>query len=198
MSRAIFLCCVVWLSSLAGLVVAQDMRLADILIDGQDWELVGEGFAFTEGPAVDAKGNLYFTDVFRAKIYRLDEHGKPEIFVDKSFGTNGLMFGPDGRLYGCQNGKKRVVAYGSAGNDTPIAEDVNSNDLVVTRAARFISPTPSISRSGSFRPAAKSGSWIVESAFRMGWPSRPIKARSSWPTCAARTCGRFAWKPTAA
>lgn len=44
------------------------MRLADILIDGEGWELVAEGFAFTEGPAVDAKGNLYFTDVFRGKI----------------------------------------------------------------------------------------------------------------------------------
>ncbi len=112
---------------------AQDMRLADILIDGQDWELVAEGFAFTEGPAVDAKGNLYFTDVFRGKIYRLNDQGKAEVFVDQSFGTNGLMFGPDGRLYGCQNGKKRIVAYDSAGKDTPIAEDVKSNDLVVNR-----------------------------------------------------------------
>jgi gluconolactonase len=112
---------------------AQDMRLADILIDGQDWELVAEGFAFTEGPAVDAKGNLYFTDVFRGKILRLNDQGKAEVFVEQSFGTNGLMFGPDGRLYGCQNGKKRIVAYDSAGKDTPIAEDVKSNDLVVNR-----------------------------------------------------------------
>jgi gluconolactonase len=114
--------------------VAQDMRLADILIAGQGWELVAEGFAFTEGPAVDLKGNLYFTDVFRGRILRLNDAGKVEPFVEKSFGTNGLMFGPDGRLYGCQNGKKRIVAYDSAGQDTAIAEDVKSNDLVVTRA----------------------------------------------------------------
>jgi sugar lactone lactonase YvrE len=133
---------IVWLLTIAcfttGLLTvlpaqAQDMRLADILIDGQDWELVAEGFAFTEGPAVDAKGNLYFTDVFRGKIYRLNDQGKAEVFVEQSFGTNGLMFGPDGRLYGCQNGKKRIVAYDSAGKDTPIAEDVKSNDLVVNR-----------------------------------------------------------------
>ncbi len=116
-----------------GGAAAQDMRLADILIDGEGWELVAEGFAFTEGPAVDLKGNLYFTDVFRGKIYRLNEQGKAEIFVEQSFGTNGMMFGPDGRLYGCQNGKKRIVAYDSAGKDTPIAEDVKSNDLVVAR-----------------------------------------------------------------
>lgn len=116
------------------MAVAQDMALRDVLIDGQGWELVGEGFSFTEGPAADLSGNLYFTDVFRSRIHRLDAAGKPEIFVEQSFGTNGLMFGPDGRLYGCQNGKKRIVAFDSAGQDTPIAEDVKSNDLVVTRS----------------------------------------------------------------
>ena len=114
--------------------LAQDMRLADVLQEGQGWELVAEGFTFTEGPAVDLKGNLYFTDVFRGKIYRINEPGKAEVFVEQSFGTNGLMFGPDGRLYGCQNGNKRIVAYDSAGQETPIAEEVKSNDLVVTRS----------------------------------------------------------------
>ena len=131
-----------WLSFVPRLAVAQDMALKDILIDGEDWQLVGEGFAFTEGPAVDSQGTLYFTDVFRAKIYRLDAGGKPEIFVDQSYGTNGMMFGPDGRLYGCQNAKKRIVAYDSAGKDTPIAEDVNSNDIVVMRSGALYFTDP--------------------------------------------------------
>jgi len=129
-----------WLT--IGPAVAQDMALKDVLIDGEDWQMVGEGFAFTEGPAADLAGNLYFTDVFRAKIYRLDAQGKPEVFVDQSFGTNGLMFGPDGRLYGCQNAKKRIVAYDSAGKDTPIAEDVNSNDIVVMRSGALYFTDP--------------------------------------------------------
>jgi len=108
--------------------------LAGLLIGGQDWEMVAEGYTFTEGPAVDHAGNLYFTDVFRSKIHRLRPDGKAEVFVDQSYGTNGLMFGPDGRLYGCQNGKKRIVAYDSSGEATTIADDVLSNDLVVTRA----------------------------------------------------------------
>ena len=105
--------------------------LGGLLLDGQNWELVSEGYNFTEGPAVDSVGNLYFTDVFRSKIYRLGLEGQAEVFVDQSYGTNGLMFGPDGRLYGCQNGKKRIVAYDSAGEATTIAEGVQSNDLVV-------------------------------------------------------------------
>lgn len=134
MSRALFMLLVAVLALVPRLAVAQDMALSGVLIDGQGWELVADGFTFTEGPAVDLSGNLYFTDVFRSKIYRLGAQGKPEVFVDQSYATNGLMFGPDGRLYGCQNGKKRIVAYDSSGQGTPIAEDVQSNDLVVTRS----------------------------------------------------------------
>ncbi|MCC7086763.1 MAG: SMP-30/gluconolactonase/LRE family protein [Pirellulales bacterium] len=109
---------------------AQD-RLADILIDGENWELVAEGFKFTEGPAADSTGRLYFSDVPNNKIYRLNDRGVPEVFIQNSRGSNGLMFGPDGRLYACQFGKKRVVAYDSSGIETVIAADVLPNDLVV-------------------------------------------------------------------
>lgn len=128
--RAVLLaaCCLCF----ASLAAAQG--LADLLIDGQGWQMVAEGFAFTEGPAVDLTGNLYFTDTLRSKIYRVDDEGKAVAFVDQSFGTNGTMFGPDGRLYGCQNGKKRIVAYDSSGTPATIAENVQSNDLVVTRS----------------------------------------------------------------
>jgi sugar lactone lactonase YvrE len=43
------------------------------------------------------------------------------------------MFGPDGRLYGCQNSQKKIVAYDSAGQADVIAEGVQSNDIVVNR-----------------------------------------------------------------
>ena len=32
------------------------------------------------------------------------------------------MFGPDGKLYACQNGKKRIVAYDTEGKETVVAE----------------------------------------------------------------------------
>lgn len=119
---------------LAPIAAAQDVRLGDVLIDGQNWELVAEGFTFTEGPAADLAGNLYFTDVFRAKIHRINAQGKAEVFVEASGGSNGLMFGPDGRLYACQNAKQRIVAYDAQGKEAVIADGVKSNDLVVTRA----------------------------------------------------------------
>jgi sugar lactone lactonase YvrE len=42
-----------------------------------------------------------------------------------------LAFGPDGRLYACQSGRKKIVAYDADGKETVIAEGLRSNDLVV-------------------------------------------------------------------
>ncbi len=127
-----------------GRAAAQDMPLSDVLIEGQGWKLVADGFKFTEGPAVDGRGNLYFTDVPHSKIHRLDaKTGDVTVVVDNSERTNGLMFGPDGLLYGCRNGAWSIVAYNSGFRPKTVASDVRCNDLVVTRngGVYFTDPT---------------------------------------------------------
>ena len=37
--------------------------LQTILIPGEDWQLVSQGYTFTEGPAANAKGEVFFNDV---------------------------------------------------------------------------------------------------------------------------------------
>lgn len=106
--------------------------VTEILDPSSEWELVSSGHQFTEGPAVDRHGNVFFTDVRGSKIHRIGTDGKVTVFKEDSGGANGLMFGPDGRMYACQNGRKRIVAYSMDGSEKLIAEDVNSNDLVVT------------------------------------------------------------------
>ena len=98
----------------------------------KDWELVSQGHKFTEGPAVDKDGNVFFTDIPNNLIHKIGLDGKAGVFKQDTGGANGLMFGPDGRLYACQDGRKRIVAYTMDGKETVIAEDVNSNDLAIT------------------------------------------------------------------
>ena len=80
---------------------AQDMPITQVLIDGEGWELVGEGYGFTEGPAVDVEGNVFFSDPKNHRIYRAGLDGTVTLFAENTEKTSGLMFGPDGRLYGC-------------------------------------------------------------------------------------------------
>jgi gluconolactonase len=104
----------------------------EILDPDHGWEVVSEGHQFTEGPAVNARGDVYFTDLRTSRIYRIHHGtGSVELFVEDSGGTNGLMFGPDGRLYGCQYGKKRIVAWDPDGTETVVAEGVGSNDIAI-------------------------------------------------------------------
>ncbi len=116
---------------LASAAAAQDMPLSQVLLPGEEWQLLGEGYKFTEGPACDPEGNVYFTDIPESRIYKIDLDGKVTPFAEDTGKTNGLMFGPDGRMYGCRNGDKQIVAYDREGRVTVIAEGVTSNDLVV-------------------------------------------------------------------
>lgn len=106
--------------------------VTDILDPESEWEMVGQGYEFTEGPAVDRNGNVFFVDARASKIFKIAD-GKVSLFKDDTGRVSGLMFGPDGRLYACQNGRKRIVAYSPDGTESVIAEGMNSNDLAVAK-----------------------------------------------------------------
>lgn len=103
----------------------------NLLDPDQDWELVSQGYKFTEGPAVDAAGNVFFSDIPNDRIHKIGVDGRVSVFKEDTGGVNGLMFGPGGRLYACQSGRKRIVSYSPDGRESVIAEGVESNDLAV-------------------------------------------------------------------
>jgi gluconolactonase len=116
-------------------------RRTHILIDGEGWKMVSEGHKFTEGPAVNTKGEVFFTDLRTSEIFKVDLRGKVTRFASDTGNANGLMFGPDGRLYACANGKKEIVAYDMNGKATTIVKGYPSNDIVVlSNGGYFTSP----------------------------------------------------------
>jgi gluconolactonase len=60
------------------------------------------GLAFTEGPAVDADGTLYFSDIENNRILQLSPDGTRRVFREPSHRTNGQTFDQRGRLYHCE------------------------------------------------------------------------------------------------
>lgn len=65
---------------------------------------------FTEGPAVDRAGRVFFTNTEAEKILMWDPATKKlSVFRENSGAANGLFFDPQGRLLACEGGAKRVT-----------------------------------------------------------------------------------------
>ncbi|HXE63476.1 MAG TPA: SMP-30/gluconolactonase/LRE family protein [Bryobacteraceae bacterium] len=110
----------------------QRLYISGILDPAHDWELVGQGYGSTDGPAVDKDGNVYFTDARASRIYKVGADGKPVVFMENSGGAGGLMFGRDGRLYAGQLRAQKTVAYSPDGTVSVLQQGAAVNDLAVT------------------------------------------------------------------
>lgn len=106
-------------------------QLREILLPGEDWNLVAEGYTFTEGPAVNEKGEVFYNDVPKSKTYKIALDGTITTFLEDSKKGDGQAFGPDGRLYAVAGGAEQIIAYDPDGKATVIADGFRGNDIVV-------------------------------------------------------------------
>ncbi|GHT63534.1 gluconolactonase [Bacteroidia bacterium] len=97
-----------------------------IIAQGAKVEKLAGEFAFTEGPAADSKGNVYFTDQPNDRIYKWSTDGKLSLFIEGCGRANGLYFDKDGCLLSCSDrdnelwsidmkGKHQVLVTGYEG-----------------------------------------------------------------------------------
>ncbi|UTW44580.1 SMP-30/gluconolactonase/LRE family protein [bacterium SCSIO 12696] len=94
-----------------------------LVAEGALPERLAMGFSFTEGPSVDRFGNIYFSDIPNSRIYKWSvEEKRLSLFHPNTHQVNGTWFGHDGRLYACQWGKTRIVAFGLDGSEDVIAD----------------------------------------------------------------------------
>jgi sugar lactone lactonase YvrE/predicted esterase len=117
-------------------------QLQSILIPGEEWELVADGYRLTEGPVANAKGEVFFTDIPSSKAYRIELDGKVAEFISDTKRANGQAFGPDGRLYSVATAEQKILAYASNGAPSMIAEGIAGNDIVVARNGNIYVTNP--------------------------------------------------------
>ncbi len=91
---------------------------------------VQSGFTFTEGPAADAEGNIYFTDIPNQKIFKWSyKDGSITLYRQESGQANGLMFNKGGNLIICEMANKRVALDDMKGNITVLADNYKAKQL---------------------------------------------------------------------
>jgi gluconolactonase len=110
---------------------ASKQDVYQVLVPGEEWQLVSDGYRATDSPAVSATGEMFFTDTPNSKIFRAGADGKTTLFAENTNGGNGMMFGRDGRLYVGATRTKQLVAYDASGKVEVLAQDVTINDLAI-------------------------------------------------------------------
>jgi gluconolactonase len=92
---------------LAGSVYAQPDTIR-VVAPGATLEQVSKQFKFTEGPAVNKKGDVYFTDQPNDQIWKYGADGQLSLFMDKTGRANGLYFDRKGNLVACADEKNEL------------------------------------------------------------------------------------------
>lgn len=79
--------------------------------EGAALERLATGFRFTEGPAVDRRGDIFFTDIHQNRIHKWTVATKTLSTVrEQSQAANGLYIDGAGRLLACLGEGRAVVA----------------------------------------------------------------------------------------
>lgn len=106
------------------------------------------GFQFTEGPAADTHGNVYFTDKPRSNIWKWSDTTGLSLWRTNSGGANGLYYWTNDCLYACEEFLHRVTKIDMAQNVTMLVSNYNSkafntpNDLWVSPAGSIYFTDP--------------------------------------------------------
>ena len=62
----------------------------NLIVSDSELEKLAEGFEFTEGPAADTDGNIFFTDQPNDRILKWSISGQLSTFLQPSGRANGL------------------------------------------------------------------------------------------------------------
>ncbi|MDR0537204.1 MAG: SMP-30/gluconolactonase/LRE family protein [Tannerellaceae bacterium] len=92
---------------------AQQARI--LIAKGAKVEKLADGFAFTEGPAADRYGNVFFTDQPNDRIWKWSIKGELSLFAEKQGRANGLYFDKKGRLLSCSDLDNEIWSIGMDG-----------------------------------------------------------------------------------
>ncbi|HEX2606652.1 MAG TPA: SMP-30/gluconolactonase/LRE family protein [Flavisolibacter sp.] len=85
--------------------------------------LVLRQFRFTEGPAVDKAGNIYFTDQPDNAIWKWDTGGKLSLFLTAAGRSNGMFFNKKGELITCADEHNQLWAITPSGKAHVLLDD---------------------------------------------------------------------------
>lgn len=121
------------------LLSAQIMDKASIVAEQAKVQKLGDGFSFTEGPAVDQEGNVYFTDQPNNKIIIWSAStGEFSTFLADAGRSNGMYFDHEGKLITAADMENQIWSIDPSGDHEVLVDDYEGkllngpNDIWIT------------------------------------------------------------------
>jgi len=108
---------------------SQDSDLSAILRSGASLIKLSGDFDFTEGPAADEAGNVYFTDQPNDRIMVWSTRGALSTFMQPSGRSNGLFFDKGGYLWSCADEQNELWRISPDKNVEVILNEYDGNLL---------------------------------------------------------------------
>ncbi len=121
---------------------SKNQVLSDVLIPGEEWHLVGDGYTFTEGTAINKLGDVFYQDIPNSKTYKVDVDGKLTTLNINAKKSSGTSFGADGKRYVVASATKQIIAYDEAEKETVVADSISGNDIVVANNGNIYITSP--------------------------------------------------------
>ncbi len=109
---------------------SQKPKDKSVVANGAKPVLLSSAFAFTEGPAADKDGNVYFTDQPNNQIIKWNEaDGAFSVFLDNSNRANGMFFDNKGNLVACADMYNQLISIAPDKTITILIEHYNDSLL---------------------------------------------------------------------
>src|SRR5688500_15705225 len=100
-------------------------KASNIIASNARLQLISDQFSFTEGPAVDKNGNVYFTDQPNNRIWKYSTDGKLSVFLENAGRSNGMYFDIEGNLVTCADENNQLWSITPDRNIKILAKDFN-------------------------------------------------------------------------
>lgn len=102
----------------------------NIIAEGAELTLISSEFKFTEGPATDAQGNVYFTDQPNNRIMKWSvDDNSVSVFLENAGRSNGMYFDNEGNLLTCADEKSEIWKIDKDKNITVLVSDFEGKRL---------------------------------------------------------------------
>ncbi|SFI15806.1 RICIN domain-containing protein [Planctomicrobium piriforme] len=105
-------------------------RAQEILIPGEGWQLVAEGFKSTRGPACNGAGEVFFADTSNNKIHHIALDGTVSEFVSDAGQAHCVTVGADGTLFTISETSGRLMRYDARGQGSVVMEGIFGHSIL--------------------------------------------------------------------